>query len=196
MNIAAFRIRGTAPLVVNKFSAKAREMIRATQEAGSTARGKKHRDPKNFAEAYEGSRHIAADGWDGFPASAFRCATISACRLVGFKMTLAKLSLFIEADGFSADDSTPLVKITKGEPKQVVHPVRNSSGVVDLRSRAMFEPGWEMMLRVRFDSEQFTQTDIANLVMRVGSQVGIGEGRPDSRDGAGMGWGLFEITNN
>jgi hypothetical protein len=25
-------------------------------------------------------------------------------------------------------------------------------------------------------------------------QVGIGEGRPDSRDSAGMGYGLFEIA--
>jgi hypothetical protein len=29
----------------------------------------------------------------------------------------------------------------------------------------------------------------------VGRQVGIGEGRPDSRNSCGMGWGLFEIVN-
>jgi hypothetical protein len=28
---------------------------------------------------------------------------------------------------------------------------------------------------------------------RVGLQVGIGEGRPDSKNSAGMGWGLFTI---
>jgi hypothetical protein len=28
---------------------------------------------------------------------------------------------------------------------------------------------------------------------RVGAQVGIGEGRPDSKNSTGMGWGTFEI---
>jgi len=27
----------------------------------------------------------------------------------------------------------------------------------------------------------------------VGLQVGIGEGRPDSRDSAGLGWGTFKL---
>lgn len=35
--------------------------------------------------------------------------------------------------------------------------------------------------------------DVANLMNRVGAQVGIGEGRPDSKNSAGMGWGLFSI---
>jgi len=32
------------------------------------------------------------------------------------------------------------------------------------------------------------------LLARVGMQVGIGEGRPDSKNSAGMGWGLFEVV--
>lgn len=39
----------------------------------------------------------------------------------------------------------------------------------------------------------FSHNDIVNLMMRVGQQVGIGEGRPDSKNSAGMGWGLFDI---
>jgi hypothetical protein len=30
-------------------------------------------------------------------------------------------------------------------------------------------------------------------IARVGQQVGICEGRPDSKNSAGMGWGLFDI---
>lgn len=52
------------------------------------------------------------------------------------------------------------------------------------------------MLRIRFDADLFTKTDIVNLIMRVGAQVGIGEGRPDSKDSAGMGFGLFEIITD
>jgi len=31
--------------------------------------------------------------------------------------------------------------------------------------------------------------------MRVGQQVGICEGRPDSKNSAGMGWGLFTLED-
>jgi hypothetical protein len=41
--------------------------------------------------------------------------------------------------------------------------------------------------------DQFTHQDVANLMTRVGLQVGLGEGRPDSKNSAGMGWGLFQI---
>jgi hypothetical protein len=41
----------------------------------------------------------------------------------------------------------------------------------------------------------FSLDDISNLLMRVGLQVGLGEGRPDSKKSAGMGWGTFEISN-
>jgi hypothetical protein len=190
-----FTIRGTAPLVLNKFSAKAQNEIQETQEAGSTAKGKKKRPAKDFNAAYENARHISTEGWDGAAASGFRCAFVSACRLVGFAMTLAKLSIFIKADGYGVDDGTPLVRITKGTPHRVIHPVRNQSGVIDLRARPMWDPGWELELKVQFDRDQFTQSDVANLLNRVGKQVGIGEGRHDSRDSCGMGWGLFEIIN-
>ena len=35
----------------------------------------------------------------------FVSALISACRLVGFKMTLAKLSVFVEEDGRDKDET-------------------------------------------------------------------------------------------
>jgi hypothetical protein len=38
-----------------------------------------------------------------------------------------------------------------------------------------------------------SDTDVVNLISRVGLQVGIGEGRPDSKQSAGLGYGLFEI---
>jgi hypothetical protein len=119
---------------------------------------------------------------------------ISACRLVGFKMTLAKLSVYIEADGFDRIDGTPLVRIT-GEPHYSEHPVRIKD-TVDLRARPMWDSGWSAKVRVTFDLEQFSLQDVGNLMMRVGRQVGIGEGRPDSRNSAGMGWGLFDISSD
>lgn len=193
---ASILIRGTAPLVMHKFSSKAQAMIVATQEAGSVARKGKKRDPKDFSEVYHSARHIAAaqyGGWDGIPASSFRNAMISACRLAGFRMTLAKLSLFTVADGFE-DDGTPLVKITKGAPEMHLGMARNQTGVIDVRARPMWQPGWEAKPTFRWDADQFSANDIANLLSRVGEQVGLCEGRPDSRMSSGCGWGVFELA--
>jgi hypothetical protein len=192
---AEFLIRGNAPYVQNKFSTKARQQMKATQEAGSTAKTKTKKEPKNFQEAYQQSLHKSTDGWYGMPAPAFRAAMISACRTVGFKMTLAKLSIFVEADGFDEDDATPLVKILKGEPEYFESLVRVANNAPDIHARGMWRPGWEAQIRIRFDGDQFTITDITNLMLRVGLQVGIGEGRPDSKMSTGMGWGTFEVIN-
>jgi hypothetical protein len=53
-------------------------------------------------------------------------------------MTLAKLSLFIEADGLDVIDGTPLVRIIAGEPERTDMHVRNATGVVDIRTRPMW----------------------------------------------------------
>lgn len=194
MEQVAVLIRGTAPYVQNRWAHKAMQAMKAKQEAGSTAKKGGKREAKDFQDCYEQSKHQTPDGWCGIPASAFRCAMISACRLVNFKMTLAKLSLFVEADGFDRVDFTPLVKLTKGEPTYHESPVRNATGVMDLRARALFAPGWEAVVRLRYDAEMFSTIDILNLLRRVGEQVGIGEGRPDSPESAGLGWGLFSVV--
>lgn len=186
-----FKLVGTAPLVTNRFAAKG-ALIEA-QQGGSTSKKGKKKEAKDFEKTYENAKHKSTDGWCGIHAGSFRAAMISACRLVGFKMTLAKLSCFILADGFSPDGE-PLVRIY-GTPEQVTHHVRNQTGVVDVRARPMWKQ-WSVRLRVRYDADQFTTKDIANLLMRVGEQVGVGEGRPDSKQSAGMGWGTFALDDS
>lgn len=193
--VVRFTIRGTAPYVSNKFSAEMKEQMRVKQEAGSTAKGKKPREAKNFAEKAKQTLHVSTDGWAGMPASSFRQGLISACRLVNFKMTLAKLSISVEADGFDKEDATPMVKFTRGEPHYCEHYVRLATGVADIAPRMMWDVGWEAVVRVRYDQDQFTARDVANLFSRVGLQVGIGAGRPDSKTSAGMGWGTFELVS-
>lgn len=189
----ALKLEGTAPFMQARFSAKAMQAMMSKMAAGSTAKSKKVREPRDFDQDCRDAMHVSTDGWIGIPASAFRNAAISACRTVGFKMTLAKLSIFIEADGFDVIDGTPLVKL-EGEWERTDLAVRNSTGVVDIRVRPMWRK-WSTTIRVRFDSDQFTTGDVVNLISRVGQQVGIGEGRPDSKSSAGLGFGLFQIVN-
>ena len=191
---AKFLIRGTAPLVVHKFSAKAKAMIRQKQEAGSLANKGKSKSAKNFDEVFQGARHLSSEGWDGIPAGAFRAGIISACRLVGFKMTLAKLSIFVAADGFDETEGTPLVRIlSPKEPERNESMVRLATGVCDISVRPMWKI-WGAELRIQYDADQFTADDVRNLLARVGAQVGVCEGRPDSKSSAGCGWGTFELV--
>lgn len=187
-------IAGTAPYVQLAFGEKARNMMREKQAAGSTASKGKKREAKDFDAAFLEAVHRSRDGWYGIPAGAVRNAMVSACSIVGFHMTKAKKAIFIRADGFDAAEGTPLIRIS-GEPKPVEHMVRNATGVADIRVRAMYDEGWTARLRIDFDADIFTGADIANLVLRSGIQVGIGEGRPFSKNSCGMGWGTFEIVS-
>lgn len=187
-------IRGTTALVLHKFSQKVQTVMREKQEAGSQAGKGKQREARVFEDNFNAARHISRQGWDGIPASGFRNSLISACRTVGFKMTIAKMSVFCVADGID-EEGTGLVKITKGEPHMDVRPGRNANGGVDLRARPMWEEGWEANLTLRWDADQFSATDLINLLARAGQQVGIGEGRPDSKMSAGCGWGQFEVLD-
>lgn len=194
MKVAAFTIQGTTPYCQNRFSGRTIEAMRQAQELGSQAKKGRKREPKDFKAAYENAIHRSEDGWYGIPAPAFRTAMISACRIVGFKMTVAKLSVFTLGDGFDAQDQTPLVRITKGEPAYKEHGMRNANGNMDVRARPVWAPGWQAQVRVQWDEDQFSLSDVTNLMARVGLQVGVGEGRPDSRMSAGVGWGLFDIV--
>lgn len=189
--VVTFRIRGTAPYMQARFAEKARQAMKSKMLAGSTAK-RGRREARDFDADYRAAMHIGADGRHGIPASAFRSAAIDACRMVGYPMTKAKQAVFILADGADAVDGQPLVHI-EGEPEQSEMAVRNETGVADIRVRPMWRT-WSVDLRVRYDADQFTATEVLNLFMRAGIQVGVGEGRPFSKKSNGLGFGTFEIV--
>lgn len=191
MEYATLHIEGTSPYVQHAFSQKSQIKMEAAQRAGTRARSRKSREERQFEADYEAAKHVAEEGWLGIPASAFRNGMISACRLVGFAMTRAKLSIFVDPHGIDANDGTPLIKII-GEPRIHKGWGRNADGGADLRWRPMWVK-WEAMVPLHWDLDQFNAQDVLNLMSRVGLQVGIGEGRPDSPKSNGLGWGLFKV---
>ena len=193
LQILDIPIVGTAPYVQNAFSAKMRKAIGDKMREGSVGKNHRKRDPKDFQAEFENAKHQSPEGWYGIPSAAFRNAMVSACRLCGFPMTRAKLSVFIEADGYDAQDpSCPLTKIIKGEPVYM-ESVGRIQQTINLMARPMFHPGWEAVVRTKWDADQFNTSDILSLMDRVGQQVGVGEGRNDSPNSTGMGWGGFEL---
>jgi len=190
-----FSIKGTAPLVIHRFSSKIKEQMKQKMETGKAASSKKNREAKLTDDSFQEARYYSSEGWDGFHAAAVRNALISACRLVGFKMTLAKLSLFIVQDGW--DDQEPQIPLVRiyGDATKQEDIARVETGQPYVTVRSAYHD-WSAKIRIRWDADQFTRDDVANLLTRVGMQVGLGEGRPDSKNSAGMGWGLFEIESN
>jgi hypothetical protein len=190
-----FEVYGLAPLVIHRFSAKTKNEMKLKMETGKAASSKKNREAKDTDDLFNEARYISKDGWDGFQASSIRNAMISACRLVGFKMTLAKLSIFTLQDGWDAQEpQIPLIRII-GDPIKQEDMARVETGQPYVTVRAAYHE-WGAKIRIRWDADQFTETDMHNLLNRVGLQVGIGEGRPSSKNSAGMGWGLFEIIGS
>lgn len=186
-------LTGTSPLVIGAFGPEAMEKMRREQEMGTQQAGKsRKKPPKDFNALYKDAMYIAEDGWLGLHASAVRNACISASRLVGFKMTLAKLTIFTEPDGFDRFSGKPLVRIY-GEPEMFVTDVKNSNGSTDLRARPMWRK-WYVTPVIRFNADQFTTEDVVNLLAHAGRSVGFGQGRADSRQSAGMGFGFFDIS--
>lgn len=189
---AVFEIIGTAPLVIHRFSAKTKNQMLLKAEAGKTAGSKKERSAQDSDLKFQEARYISKEGWDGFNAAAIRAAMISACRLVGFKMTLAKMSVFVIADGYDKDEpQIPLIKII-GKAVRQDDMARVETGQPYVTIRAAYHD-WKARVKIRWDADQFTIMDVSNLLARVGQQVGIGEGRPDSKNSTGMGWGTFQI---
>ena len=192
--VAKFKIVGTAPYMQNRFSAKAQQMMKDKMMQGEQAKKGKKRQPRDFDADYKAAMYVSEDGWSGIPAPAFRNACIEACRVAGFTMTRARMSVFCVAEGIDATDGTPLVRIHGGKPEKTEMAVRNETGVADIRSRPQWKE-WYCNLSMRYDADQFTAEDVANLIMRAGIQVGVGEGRPYSKKSNGLDMGTFEIAN-
>lgn len=189
-----FTIKGTAPYVQNKFSSDTKAGMQTAMEAGDKKKARTKKEPKDFHKSFQDAQHVSTDGWVGIPAAAFRSSLISACRAANIVMTRAKLAVFIEPDGFDKTEGSALVRI-KGEPEEHYSHVRIGMGTTSIVCRPMWRE-WEADITIRHDADMIGRTDVANLLTRAGLQVGIGEGRPDSKSSVGQGWGTFIVKQN
>lgn len=192
-NIQAIQVRlvSTSPYMQARFSEKAMAAMKAKMD-GSVKKGTKVREKRDFNADMEAATHFSTEGWPGIPASSIRAALISACRLVDFQMTRAKLSIFVPAEGLDRVDGTGLIKIF-GTRERNDMAVRLVTGVFDIRIRPLWKE-WFAEPVIQFDADQFSTEDVLNLLRRVGLQVGLGEGRPDSRKSTGLGFGTFTVV--
>ena len=163
-------VTGISPLITNKFSNKAMQMILDVQTG--KAKNKKH-EIKDPQADYENAKHISSQGWEGFPASGFKAAIIRAAKMIGMVMKDTQTAFFVKAD----DEETQLVRIY-GDSRMRQDMVRVGMGSADVRFRPEY-PVWEANLTIEFNEGVLSLDQIYQLVKAAGYGCGIGEMRPE-----------------
>lgn len=169
----AIPIRGTAPLLMHKFSEKARQQMLDSMQGRKTPRMRKDPEAEYLASLYR-----LKDGGYGMPAVAFKAATIGAARFYGKSLTMTGLRQCLFFRGEPGDDGQLMVRIV-GEPTMREDVVRVGQGT-DLRYRAMFAE-WSATLEVIYVTAMLTRESIVSLIDAGGMGVGVGEWRPEKR---------------
>lgn len=177
-----FRVRGITPLIVSRFSEKAKLMMLEKQMKKASA-GK---EAKNPVEQYENSLYKFADGKrTGFPAVGFKAAMVRGGKQLGLTMTDLRGRFHVMAD------EGDLVEI-HGEPHMREDMVRLATGVADVRFRGEYNVGWEAELVIQYFKNAISAEQLAQLISIAGFSCGIGEWRPEKSNSGS--YGLFELA--
>lgn len=168
-------IIGTAPLVMHRFSEKAKlEMLH-------NAQGKKTpKQPKNPTAEYEAAFYRLKDGRPGFPALAFKAATVGGARFYGKQISMTALKQLCFFTGEPGEDGHFYVPID-GEPvmrEDVVRVGRGARGGTDLRYRPQFTE-WQTTLTVTYVTSMLARDSLLSLIDAGGMGIGVGEWRPE-----------------
>lgn len=180
-------IVGTMPLIVHRFSEKARRAMLDAQQNRKAP--KEVRDPE--ADFRESLYHLG-DGY-GFPVTAFKAATIGAARFYGKDVKMTELRLFMYFKGQIGQDGQALVPII-GEPRMREDYVRFGMGSTDLRFRGEFPEGWTATLDIMYVTSALSRDSLLSLV-EAGGLGGVGEWRPAGKKSSGE-FGTYEIDRS
>lgn len=183
-------IRGTSPLIVHRFSEKAkRQMLDAMQ---GKKKVKTIRDPQaDYEESfYRWTDPTTGEAGYGFPIIAFKAATIGAARLYDKSITMTGLRQQLFFRGVLGDDGQQVV-ILEGEPHMREDMVRLGMSGTDLRYRPVFNQ-WATTLEVTFIKSSISKESVLSLIDAGGLSVGVGEWRPERKGD----FGTFEIDQS
>lgn len=175
------KIKGTNPLIFNKWSQKAIQMIQDKQAKRAKSTTKKEaRDPK--AE-YEGSYYRDENGKIAFPALSIKQSLIGACRsLSSVPMTMIRGSVFV------VGDSLGMIPVTYKSERMRTDMVKIGMGTSDIRYRGEVSD-WSMQFIVKWNADVLSAEQVLNLIQIAGFSQGLGEWRVE-RNGEN---GTFEL---
>ena len=191
------RIAGDTPLIMHRWSEKAKRMILEKQMKKTKSSAKEAKNPvEDFIESIywmEGKpSEYTEEAFDeacrngarfGFPVTAIKQATISSAYRNGITNDMASLrgAFFIAGEG-----SELLAEVKGCTPTMREDMVRVGMGVADIRFRGEFS-SWYMDLQVSYNANgAYTLDQIINLINVGGFSCGIGEWRPEKDGNYGM----------
>lgn len=182
-------IVGDSPLIVHKFSEKAKKQMLDKQMKKASV-GKEAKDPwRDFVESMywldgmpdKPTEEDVTNGRFGFPAVGFKAAAVTACTSIGSITKVAARQAFHVEGEFIEIKGTP--------PSMREDIARVGMGTADLRYRGEFSP-WKATLTVKFNANLMSAEQVVNLFETAGFAVGVGEWRPE-RDGP---YGRFHVA--
>lgn len=165
---------GTAPLIVHKWSEKAKRQMLDAQQGRKTP--KDVRDPE---ADYRESLYRTDGGGYGVPVLAFKAATVGAARFFGKAVRMTELRQFMFFRGVPSDDKAMILTPITGEPRMREDMVRVGMGT-DLRYRGEFLD-WTAVLDVTYVKTALSRDSVLSLIDAGGLGVGVCEWRPEKR---------------
>jgi len=178
---------GDTPLILNRWSQKAKQQMRDKQILGIRAR----KQPKKPKELFEAAKYKSKSGQEGMSILSFKAAMVDAAQHVdGVKMKFLKGCFFITADFYDADH-VPCVRI-QGKAKMREDVVHVGMGTADLRYRPEYSP-WKVTLLIQYRRDLITPDQVVNLLNQAGFSGGVGEWRPSSPMGKSGEFGRFHV---
>lgn len=174
-------ITGISPLIVHRWSEKARKEILDKEMGKAKSRKREIKVPK---EDFEAAKHKSPLGWEGFPAAGFKAAMIRGAKSLGMVMKDVQTAFFVKADC----EQTQLIKIN-GAAQMREDMVRVGNGGASVRFRPEYLK-WDSELIIEFNEGSVSKEQILQLVRAAGYGCGIGEMRPEKGK---FNYGRFDI---
>lgn len=191
---ATIRVVGDSPLIVHKWSEKAKKEILDKQMKKAKTKGHDAKDPvRDFIESLywiDGepedktengfARAIENGARFGFPSVAVKASAVSAGYRSGVTRDKVSMNAAFHIDG-------ELVEI-KGIPEMREDMVRIGMGTADIRYRGMFSE-WSATIQVKYNASAISLEQLVNLINLGGFACGLGEWRPEK----GGQFGMFHV---
>lgn len=188
---ATISIIGDSPLIVHKWSEKAKKEILDKQMKKAKTKGHDAKDPvRDFIDSLywldgepeekteEGfAKSIQSGARFGFPSVAFKASAVAAGYRSGVTKNLVSMYGAFHIDG-------EFVEI-KGVPEMREDMVRVGMGVADIRYRGEFKE-WSATFQVKYNASAISLEQLVNLFNLGGFACGLGEWRPEKGGAFGM----------
>lgn len=188
---AVIRVVGDSPLIMHKWSEKAKKEILDKQMKKAKSKGHDAKDPvRDFIDSMywlEGEpeekteagfmQAIQNGARFGFPSVAFKASAVAAGFRSGVTKNMVSMNAAFHIDG-------ELVEI-KGVPEMREDMVRVGMGVADIRYRGEFKE-WSATFQVKYNASAISLEQLVNLFNLGGFACGLGEWRPEKGGAFGM----------